>query len=90
MATLSLRIRDDLKEKANELAKRQGVSLNNFINATLAATVAQAETLAFFEDRLKDVDLEALRQRVEAFMKRTESGDEPSIEELRKAMGERF
>ena len=45
MATLSLRIRDDLKRKAQELAKREGVSLNNYINATLAATVAQAETL---------------------------------------------
>jgi antitoxin component of RelBE/YafQ-DinJ toxin-antitoxin module len=90
VATLSVRIRDDLKKKAAELAKRQGVSLNNFINATLAATVAQAETLAFFEDRLKDVDLVALRQRVEDFMKRTELGQEPSIEELQKAMGDRF
>ncbi len=90
MATLSVRIRNDLKEKAADLAKRQGVSLNNFINATLAATVAQAETLAFFEDRLKDVDLVALRQRVEDFMKRTEPGQEPSIEELHKAMGDRF
>ena len=74
----------------NDLPVFMHQRLNNFMNATLAATVAQAETLAFFEDRLKDVDLEALRQRVEAFMKRTESGDEPSIEELRKAMGERF
>ena len=31
MATLSLRIRDDLKRKAQELAKRKGVSLNNYI-----------------------------------------------------------
>jgi len=34
--------------------------LNNFVNAMLAAAVAQEETLAFFDDRLKDVDLEAL------------------------------
>ena len=47
MATLSLRIRDDLKRKAQELAQSEGVSLNNFINAALAATIAQAETLAF-------------------------------------------
>ena len=93
MATLSLRIRDDLKRKAQELAKREGVSLNNYINATLAATVAQAETLAFFEDRLKDVDLKALHERVSTFMRETEPGGEPSsvaIEELKDAMGDRF
>jgi hypothetical protein len=31
-------------------------SLNGFINATLAATIAQQETLTFFGDRLKDMD----------------------------------
>lgn len=36
MATVSLRMRDDLKRKAQHLAKRQGVSLNGFINATVA------------------------------------------------------
>ena len=47
MATLSLRIRDDLKRKARDLAQRQGISLNNYINAVLAASVAQEETLNF-------------------------------------------
>jgi len=90
MATLSLRIRDDLKRKAQELAQSEGVSLNNFINAALAATIAQAETLAFFEDRLKDVDLKALHERVLTFMSDTEPGDEPSIDELKDALGDRF
>jgi antitoxin component of RelBE/YafQ-DinJ toxin-antitoxin module len=90
MATLSLRIRDDLKRKAQELAQRQGVSLNNFINTAVAATVAQEETLAFFDDRLKDIDLEALHQRVLDFMSETKSGDGPTVEELEKVMGNRF
>jgi antitoxin component of RelBE/YafQ-DinJ toxin-antitoxin module len=90
MATLSLRIREDLKRKAQELAQRQGVSLNNYINAALAAAVAQAETLAFFEDRLKDVDLNALQERVLSFMRETEPGGDPSVDELRDAMGDRF
>lgn len=90
MATLSLRIRDDLKRKAQELAQSEGVSLNNFINAALAATIAQAETLAFFEDRLKDVDLKALHERVLTFMSDTEPGNEPSIDELKDALGDRF
>ena len=90
MATLSLRIRDDLKRKAQALARRQGVSLNNYVNAVLAASIAQEETLAFFDDRLKDVDLQKLHRRVISFMGETQPGDEPSIEELRRTMGDRF
>lgn len=33
MATLSLCMRDDLKQKVQQLAKEQGVSLNGFVNA---------------------------------------------------------
>ena len=90
MATLSIRIRDDLKRKAQRLAQHQGVSLNNFINAAVAASVAQEETLAFFDDRLKTVDLEALHERVLSFMTETKPGTGPSIEELQRAMGDRF
>ena len=71
MATLSLRMRDDLKQKAQQLAKEQGVSLNSFVNSTLAAAIAQQETLAFFNDRLRDTDRDALHQRVMKFMRKT-------------------
>ena len=87
MATLSLRIRDDLKRKAQKLAQQQGVSLNNFINATVAASVAQEETLAFFNGRLQGVDLDALSKRVQQFMSRTKPGAGPSPDEVRQAMG---
>ena len=86
MAMLSLRMRDDLKQKAEQLAKEQGVSLNGFINATLAATIAQQETLAIFGDRLRDVDQEALHKRVLKFMRKTRPGKEPSIEEITRAV----
>ena len=89
MATLSLRIRDSLKRKAQDLAKRQGVSLNNFINATLAAAVAQEEALAFFEDRLRSVDLEALHRRVTAFINETRPGRGPSPLRVERATGRR-
>ncbi len=71
MATLSLRMRDDLKKKAQDMARQQGVSLNGFINATLAAAVAQEETLKLFSRRLKGVDQDALHQRVLKFMRKT-------------------
>jgi len=64
----------------------QGVSLNGFINATIAAAVAQQETLTFFSDRLRDVDQEALHNRVLKFMRKTRPGKEPSIDEIERAM----
>jgi predicted DNA-binding protein len=88
MATLSLRMRDDLKRKAQGLAEQQGVSLNNYINSVIAASIAQEETLRFFRDRLWDVDLGALHQRVSKFMKKTRRGSDPSPEELRRLIGE--
>ena len=86
MATLSLRMRDDLNQKAQQLAKEQGVSLNGFINATLAATIAQQETLAFFGDRLKDMDQETLHKRVLKFMRKARRGKEPSVQEIERAI----
>lgn len=86
MARLSFRIRDTLKRKAEDLAKREGVSLNNFINAMLAAVVAQEEALAFFGDRLRTVDLDALHRRVMAFMGKAQPGREPSQEAVGKAI----
>ena len=88
MATLSLRMRDDLKRKAQDLAHRQDVSLNNFINATVAASIAQEETLTFFRARLEDVDLEALHHRVITFMTQTTPGTGPTVEDLQRALGD--
>jgi antitoxin component of RelBE/YafQ-DinJ toxin-antitoxin module len=86
MATLSLRMRDDLKAKAQQLASQQGVSLNSYINATLAATVAQAETLAMMGDRLSNVDKDQLHARVMKFMSKTQSGTEPTLAEIERAI----
>ncbi|TWU39518.1 toxin-antitoxin system HicB family antitoxin [Novipirellula artificiosorum] len=86
MATLSLRMRDDLKAKAQELASKQGVSLNSYINATLAATIAQSETLAMMGDRLANVDREQLHARVLKFMSKTQSGIEPTPAEIERAI----
>jgi len=79
-------MRDDLKRKAQQLAKQQGVSLNGFVNATIAAAVAQEETLTFFNDRLKDVDLDALHQRVLKFMRKSRPGPEPNAQEIDRAI----
>lgn len=87
MATLSLRMRDDLKLKAQSLAERQGVSLNNYINSIIAASVAQEETIRFFRDRLQNMDLDALHKRVLKFMEKSRPGKDPSPEELSRITG---
>lgn len=87
MATLSLRMRDELKRKAQSLAENQGVSLNNFINSVVAASVAQEETIRFFRGRLQDVDLAALEKRVLKFMQQSRRGSDPTPEELRRLIG---
>lgn len=89
MATLSLRMRDDLKAKAQELASQQGVSLNSYINATLAATIAQAETLAMMGNRISSIDQEQLHTRVLKFMSRTRTGTEPRLSEIERAIGKK-
>jgi hypothetical protein len=80
-------MRDDLKRKAQNLAECQGVSLNNFINSVVAASVAQEETMRFFRDRLQDVDLPALHKRVLKFMQKTRKGADPSPQELQRLIG---
>jgi antitoxin component of RelBE/YafQ-DinJ toxin-antitoxin module len=86
MAKLSLRIRDDLKRKVQQLAKEQGVSLNDYVTSTLAATVAQQETLTLFGEHLRGVDREALHKRVLKVMRKTRPGKEPSVEEIERAV----
>tara|TARA_R110002167_G_scaffold256221_1_gene462606 strand:+ start:76 stop:345 length:270 start_codon:yes stop_codon:yes gene_type:complete len=86
MATLSLRMRDDLKAKAQQLASEQGVSLNSYINATLAATIAQSETLAMMGEQLANIDQGKLHDRVMKFMSKSRSGTEPTPDEIEKAM----
>jgi len=87
MAVISIRIPERLKQKVQELAKREGVSFNNFVSATLAAAVAQEEARVLFGDRLRDMDLAALHRRVMAFMGDSQPGPEPSPEQIDRARG---
>ena len=86
MATISIRIDDDLKRKAQAFATEQGVSLDGLITAALAATVAQRETLDFFDERLRGVDRDELHRRVLKFMQESRPGDEPDSDEIQRAI----
>ncbi len=87
--SLKLRLRDDLKAKAQQLAASQGVSLNCYINATLAATIAQAETIDLLSSRLGKRDLDAMHTQVLEFMSKSRRGAEPTANEIDSAIGDK-
>jgi len=53
MSTLSLRLPESLHMKLAELAKREGVSINQLINSAVAEKMAALMTEEYLEERAK-------------------------------------
>ena len=51
MSTMSLRLPESLHERARELAKREGISINQLIATALAEKVSALDTVAYLEER---------------------------------------
>ena len=56
MSTLSLRLPKSLHEKVRELAKRDGVSINQLITTAVAEKASALLTLDYLEERAKRGD----------------------------------
>lgn len=89
MSTLSIRLPDDLKEKAMRLAKKQNISFNRLVNYWLQAAVLQDETIEWMRRQLSGKNPELLVAEFGKFLRRTKAGDEPSLDEIERAMGKR-
>lgn len=63
MSQYSLRLPEDLYNRASGLAKRQGVSLNQFFLYAISSTVASIESQEFFEKRIGGQDEKDLRKK---------------------------
>lgn len=79
-AQYALRLPLSLKDKVEELADQDGISINQFIATAVAEKIAALETTRFFEQRRDQADFAAF-QRI---MNRAEgeipqSGDELQI-----------
>jgi hypothetical protein len=78
MSTMSLRLPDSLHERAREVAKREGTSINQLIATALAEKLSALDTVAYLEQRgvsgSRQDYLRALR-RVQAG--EPQRGDEP-------------
>jgi hypothetical protein len=71
-ANYALRLQASLKAEAERLAKKEGTTLNQFINVAVAEKVSALRTADYFRDRAKRADVkEAL-----ALLDRL-CGDEP-------------
>ena len=51
MSTMSLRLPESLHERARELAKREGVSINQLIATALAEKISALDTIEYLEER---------------------------------------
>ena len=58
-ANYPLRLSLSLKKAAEELAKQDGISMNQFIATAVAEKVAALSTESFFKERQARADLEA-------------------------------
>jgi hypothetical protein len=63
---MSLRLPESLHERARELAKREGISINQLIATAVAEKISALDTVAYLEER-------ASRGSRKAFLKALES-----------------
>jgi hypothetical protein len=89
VATLSIRIPNDLKKRVAALAEEQGVSMNNFITSCLSSAVAQERTRAFLLKRLKGANPKKTEMAFDKIMSKTRPGRGPSMRDIDAAIGRR-
>jgi predicted transcriptional regulator len=88
MGVISVRLPDDLKDKAMKLAKKQNISFNSLVNYWLQAAVMQDETLEWMKRQLGGKKPADLIADFGAFLEKRESGDEPTLDDIQQAMRE--
>ena len=72
-SNFALRLQPTLMEEAKELARSEGIALNQLINTALAEKLAATRTLAFFERYTRDADVESAL----ALLRRPRVGEPP-------------
>lgn len=85
MTAISIRLPEELKEKAMRLAKKK-MSFNSLVNHWLQAAVVQDETTEWLKRQLSSKAPELLIAQLGEFLEKTRPGDEPDVEEIKQAM----
>ena len=89
MATLSIRMPDIMKDKANKIAHNQGVSMNNFIICSISTSISQFDSINFFRNELQEFDRNRLSKDFDKIMSKTQSGKEFDIHEIERIINEK-
>ena len=61
-AAYALRLPVSLKENLAQVAKKEGISINQFITVAVAEKLAVIETARFFNERADRADMDAFRR----------------------------
>lgn len=61
MSTLSLRLPESMHQQLRQLAKKEGVSINQLINSAVAEKVSALLTIDYLEARARRADRKTLR-----------------------------
>ena len=78
MSTMSLRLPDSLHERAREIAKRDGTSINQLIATALAEKLSALDTVEYLKERgAAGSRKEFLRALGEVPSRTPPAGDEP-------------
>lgn len=88
MSAISVRLPDELKDKAMRLAKKKNMSFNSLVNYWLQAAVQQDETLEWMKSRLSGKNPDLVIAKFGAFLGKTQPGSEPTLDEIQQAMDE--
>lgn len=86
MSTLSIRIPEKLKRKAMQLARKNEMSFNAYINHWLQIAVTREETLEWMEKRLSSKNSKELISQFGLFLDVTKTGREPGIKKIRQLL----
>ena len=84
MSAISVRLPEELRDKAMRLAKKKNMSFNSLVNYWLQAAVQQDETLEWMKSRLSGKNPDLLIAKFGTFLKKTQPGDEPTLDEIQR------
>lgn len=78
MSTLSIRLPDSLHKQIRQLAKQEGISINQFISTAAAEKMAALMTLDYLEERAK----RASREKFEAALAKLPDAEPEDYDKL--------
>jgi hypothetical protein len=88
MSAISIRLPNDLKDKAMKLAKKHNISFNSLVNHWLQAAVTQDETREWMQRQLGGKTPATLIADFGTFLDQSQPGEEPTLGDIQQAMGE--